>query len=536
MKNRILLILILINFSLLSQTISKPVNWFNLSPDGDSVMGVGTEKSYAELLRSKPSSTVLVAVLDCGVDFKHEDLKDNMWVNPGEIPNNGIDDDKNGYIDDIHGWNFIGGKDGKNVEFDNLEMTRLYRKLNPVYEKVNPKTLNEKSQIEEYRLYLRVKNDYYQNLEKYSGSYYQLKDMNSRFSDLNFNAKRQLNTDTIYLKDLQNYSSTNASDIKTKAEAIRFLKSGAAANLDVLVAEINTAFKFYQSFVEYSLNLEFDPRGIVGDDYTNSYERLYGNPDCKGPDSFHGTHVAGIIAAKRKNGLGMDGIAEHARIMAVRCVPNGDERDKDIANAIIYAVDNGAQIINMSFGKKYFWDKKAVDKAIKYAESKNVLLVHAAGNDHLFVDTIPHYPNKRYNAKKEAGNFLDVGAISWQGDKKLVAEFSNYGKKSVDVFAPGVDIYSTAPENTYKDASGTSMAAPVVAGVAAVIKSYYPDLSAQDLKKILLKSSIKSEANKKVFKPGTADLVEFKSLSKSGGIVNLYEALKLASKYSKIKP
>jgi cell wall-associated protease len=536
MKHHLLLFLLSFHTVFFTQTTSKPDNWFNLSKDIDGFNGVGTEKSYNELLKSKHSTTVLVAVLDCGVDFNHEDLKDVMWVNPGEIPANGIDDDKNGYVDDIHGWNFIGGKDGKNVEFDNLEMTRLFRKLNPTYEKVNPKTLKEKSQIEEYRLFLKVKNDYYQNLENYSGNYLQLKDMNAKFSELNSNAKHQLQTDTVYLKDLQNYTSSNAAEMKTKIEAMRFLKSGAAANLNALVFEINEAFKFYQSYVEYSLNLDFDPRGIVGDDYSNAYERYYGNADCKGPDSFHGTHVAGIIAAKRKNGQGMDGIAEQARIMAVRCVPNGDERDKDVANAILYAVDNGAQILNMSFGKKYAWDKKAVDDAIKYAESKNVLIVHAAGNDHLYVDTIPHYPNKRYNSKKEASNFLDVGAISWQGDNKLVAEFSNYGKKSVDVFAPGVDIYSTAPENSYKNASGTSMAAPVAVGVAAVIKSYYPDLSAQTIKKILLKSSVKTQAKQKVFKPGTAELVEFKSLSKSGGIVNLYEALKLAAKYSKIKP
>jgi len=536
MKKLILCVFLIPALAFLGQTGSRPDNWFNLSPDRDSVFGVGTEKSYNELLGSKRPSTVIVAVLDCGVDYSHEDLKDVMWTNPGEIPANGIDDDKNGYIDDIHGWNFIGGKDGKNVEFDNLEMTRLYRKLKPLYETADPKKLKDKNQKKEYSFFLKVKADYYTNLQTYSGNYTPLKDMSSRFTLLNQSVKTQLKIDTVTLTDLQKYTSSNASDMKTKLEAMRFLKSGAAANLSDLINGVNEAFDFYKSYMEYFLNLEYDPRAIVGDDYSNSYERYYGNADCKGPDSFHGTHVAGIIAGKRNNGIGMNGIADNVRIMAVRCVPSGDERDKDVASAIWYAVENGAQIINMSFGKKYTWDKKAVDKAIQYAESKGVLLIHGAGNDHMNCDTVPHYPNRKYLEKGKAENFLEIGAISWKGNNYLAADFSNYGKKTVDLFAPGVDIYSTAPENTYKDASGTSMAAPVVAGVAAVLKSYYPDLSAKDIKTILIKSSLKTQAKHKVHKPGSEELVEFGSLSQTGGIVNLYEALLLASKFSKIKP
>lgn len=535
MKKLILFSLLFSFFTLSSQTQTRPENWFNLSPDQDSVPGVGTEKSYAELLASKKPLTVIVAVLDCGVDYTHEDLKDVMWTNPGEIPGNGLDDDKNGYADDVHGWNFIGGKDGQNVEYDNLELTRLYRKLKPMYETANPKSLN-KSQQKEYRFFLKLKADYAANLEKYSGNYTQLKDMSGRYTLLYQSIKPQHKTDSVTLPDLQNYTSSNATEMKTKMEAMRFLKSGAAPDLGALLNGINEAYNFYKSYMEYSLNLDFDPRSIVGDDYSNSYEKYYGNADCKGPDSFHGTHVAGIIAAKRKNGIGMDGVAGSVNIMALRCVPNGDERDKDVANAIRYAVDNGAQILNMSFGKKFSWDKKVVDEAIKYAESKGVLIIHGAGNDNVNVDTLAFYPNKKYAGKGEAGNFIEVGAISWKGKEELVADFSNYGKKSVDLFAPGVDIYSTAPENTYKDASGTSMAAPVVTGVAAVLKSYYPDLTAKEIKSILIKSSLKTQTKQKVKQPGTEKMVEFGSLSKTGGIVNLYEALKLAAKYSKIKP
>ncbi len=459
-----------------------------------------------------------------------------MWANPGEIPNNQIDDDHNGYIDDVHGWNFIGGKDGRNVEYDNLEMTRLLRKLKPIYENFNSIDIKDKNQQLEYELYQKVKSDYEINYEKYAVNYSQLKEMVTRFSELNTQCKTQLKKDTIGLIELQAFVSSNTSEMKVRAEGIRFLKSGSFENLEILITGLKEAFDFYKTFIEYSLNLDFDPRSIVGDDYSNSNERYYGNPDCKGPDSFHGTHVSGIIAGKRNNGIGIDGIANNVKIMALRCVPNGDERDKDIANAIFYAVENGAKILNMSFGKKYSWDKKIVDDAIKYAESKDVLIIHAAGNDHANTDSVTYFPCKKFEDKGEANNFLNIAAISWKNNQNLTADFSNYGKKTVDFFAPGVDIYSTAPENKYKDASGTSMAAPVVTGVAAVIKSYYPDISAKNLKKILIKSSLKSASKNKVYKPGSEELVKFGSLSSSGGIVNLYEALKLAAKYSKIKP
>jgi subtilisin family serine protease len=285
------------------------------------------------------------------------------------------------------------------------------------------------------------------------------------------------------------------------------------------------------------LDVNADTRAIVGDNYNDINEKYYGNGDCKGPAAFHGTHVAGIIAASRKNGIGMDGVADNVRIMSVRCVPDGDERDKDVANAIRYAVDNGAVILNMSFGKKYSPGKKAVDDAVKYAESKGVLLIHAAGNASDDIDEVIHYPCKKLQNGKTPSNFMDVGALSWRPDDEIAAPFSNYGKETVDIFAPGVDIHSTVPDNNqYKDASGTSMAAPVVAGVAAVLKSYFPELTPKQIIKILTKSSIKTYKTKKVIKPGTKDeMIEFGELSKTGGIVNLYEAVKMAQGMVKVK-
>jgi subtilisin family serine protease len=519
-----------------AQTSTRPDNWFNLDATADKVNGVSAEKAYKELLKDKKSTTVIVGVLDSGVDYDHEDLKSVMWTNPGEIPGNGLDDDKNGYVDDIHGWNFIGGKDGRNVEHDNLEMTRIIRKLKPKYEGKTEADFTSKADKKEFAYYQVVQEDYEKTKDKFEGGYNQLKFLLDGIGALNNKVKEQLKVDQVTVAELEKFNSDDKNDIKFKTIATSILKNNNGTNLDAMLEEIKGGFEQYKSYVDYALNPDYDPRGIVGDDYGNSSEKYYGNNDCNGPDSFHGTHVAGIIAASRNNGIGMDGVAADVRIMSVRCVPDGDERDKDVANAIRYAVDNGAKILNMSFGKKYSWDKKVVDDAVKYAESKGVLLIHAAGNDAENIDEVMHFPSKKYEGKGEAANFMDVGALSWQNDDKAVAPFSNYGKKTVDIFSPGVDIYSTTPKNGYKDASGTSMASPVTTGVAAVLKSYYPDLTPKQIKKILVKSSVKTYKGKKVIKPGTKDeMVKFETLSKNAGMVNLYEAVKMADKYKKIK-
>lgn len=226
--------------------------------------------------------------------------------------------------------------------------------------------------------------------------------------------------------------------------------------------------------------------------------------------------------------------------MVIRAVPDGDERDKDVANAIIYAVDNGARIINMSFGKGHSPNKEAVDKAIQYAESKDVLLIHAAGNASLDIDETDQFPMKYYgNDKKQAaGNWITVGASDRESGKGLVAEFSNYGNKNVDVFAPGVAVYSTVPEGDYKENSGTSMAAPVVAGVAALVLNYFPALSATELREIILKSATRKYGKSRVYVPGKKEdeqKTKFKKLSNTGGIVNAYTAMKYAEKIYKKK-
>ncbi len=522
---------------LLAQTQKRPDNWFNLDPTNDKVNGVSTERTYNELLKDRKPVPVIVAVLDSGVDYYHEDLKDVMWTNPGEIPGNGIDDDKNGYIDDIHGWSFLGGKDGKNVDADNLEMTRLYRKLKPKYEGKTKEDFKSKEEKAEYELYQQVKKDMDDTKSKYEPAYNQLKFMKEGLAKIEADIKAQQGVTDIKLENLEKYTPEDKGAKQTKAILVMSMKQGKTTFPD-FKEQIEEGYEQMSTMVEVGLNPDVDPRAIVGDNYNDPYEKYYGNADCKGPHSFHGTHVAGIIAAARNNGKGMDGVAADVKIMAVRCVPNGDERDKDIANAIIYAVDNGAKILNMSFGKKYSWNKKVVDDAVKYAQSKGVLLMHAAGNDHLNIDEITHYPTAKYEGKGYATNMITIGALSWKPDSKIAAPFTNYGKKSIDLFAPGVDIYSTAPEQQYKDASGTSMATPVAAGVAAVLKSYYPSLTPEQIKTILIKSSLKTYKGKKVIKPGSKKgekdrYVKFEQLGKNGGIVNLYEAVKMAEKYTK---
>lgn len=518
---------------------TRPDNWFTKDPLTENVYGVGSDRLYNSLLKGKPSTTVIVAVIDSGVDFKHEDLKDVMWTNPGEIPGNGIDDDKNGYIDDIHGWNFIGGKNGENVYHDNLEVTRVYKKYKDKYQNSDTTKLSGKEK-KEYR--------YYKDLEGV---------VEKAKSD-NLENYEKMKSTVDFINAALNAVEAKLGDKKPTLENINAIEAGSDQNLmigknilgqvikesekapesmkeikDEVAKQFDEGIKFYKNQVDYNYNVDMDTRKIVGDNYNDASERYYGNADCKGPDASHGTHVAGIIGAKRGNNIGIDGIADNVRIMAVRAVPDGDERDKDVANAIRYAVDNGAKVINMSFGKSYSWNKEAVDAAVKYAADHDVLLIHAAGNSGKLSDPTNNFPNPKYEKSglfkpKNAGNWIEVGANSWQKDKELAANFSNYGKTNVDLFAPGVEIKSTVPDNGYAVFSGTSMAAPSLSGVAALLRSYFPSLTAKQVKEILETSVVKIDQI--VVQPGSGKDINFSELSKTGGVVSAYQAVQAAMK------
>ncbi|MEQ8364596.1 MAG: S8 family peptidase [Cyclobacteriaceae bacterium] len=519
---------ILVTIPSFSQQLNGPISkdWFLKDPEIDRVQGISAEKAYQTLLKDQPSRTIIVAIVDSGVDVDHEDLKNVIWTNEDEIPDNGIDDDKNGYIDDVHGWNFIGGKDS-NVNQDTDEFTRAYVKLKKQFEGVDEKKINKKERPA-YEEYLKAKQRF-EKLVAENKEQYEL--YNNLYQNVSLSVdtlKVLLMTDSLTQELVQSFQSTEPNLLFAKGFVLNIFRNiGPENSIEKFVSELKEASEHYQQIVEYGYNENFDPRSIVGDNYSDPYEKGYGNNDVKGPDAMHGTHVAGIIAADRKNNIGIKGIADNVKIMSVRTVPNGDERDKDVANAILYAVDNGAHIINMSFGKSTSPRKEVVDKAVKYAEQKGVLLVHAAGNDSDDIDIKRDFPTRFYADGSEAKNWLEVGASSWGADSDFVGSFSNYGKKSVDLFAPGVEIYSTVPDNKYKDLNGTSMASPVTAGVVAVIMSYFPEFTVLEVKEIIRQSTRKFD-NLKISTPGGKGEIEFSQISSTGGLVNLYEAVKLS--------
>jgi subtilisin family serine protease len=517
--------------------IIAPHNWHELDRTETGYYGISLDKAYQFLQTRKPK-TVVVAVIDSGVDTTQEDLKSVLWHNPGEIPGNGIDDDHNGYVDDIYGWNFIGGKDGKNLHQDSYEGARVYWKLHEKYGDNIPDTANMKpEQRKEVDEYLRAKDKVIGTVDPK-----ELLFMQRILPPLQ-------RGDSIIAKDLGK-TEFNGNDLKGYTPTDIDAKTAVSIYLNI--CKLNNDYNISNTDILDDLKGQIrkgesantppeDFRGeIVKDNENDINDHYYGNNDVMAGTPSHGTHCSGIIAAARNNGIGMDGVANDVKIMMVRAVPDGDEHDKDIANAIRYAVDNGAQVISMSFGKDFSPEKNWVDDAVKYAQSKDVLLVHAAGNDHKDIDTAANFPNPVFlDNSGRAKNFITVGASGDSTNGGFTASFSNYGKNEVDVFAPGVNIYSTLPGgNKYGNYSGTSMACPVVAGVAALILEYFPDLSAEQIKYVIDKSA--TPIKEKVILPGTQktsagdsteepEMVNLSDISISGGEVNAYEAVKLAA-------
>lgn len=504
------------------QKDAPPANWQHLDLQQNGVLGMGTDKAY-ELLKNKSSKPVIVAVIDGGIDTAHVDLKSILWRNEREIAGNGVDDDKNGFVDDVHGWNFIGSAKG-NVQYDNMELVRWVRKLQPKYETALNSTPFSSAERKEFEFYQGLVTDYMAQLEEAKSTLSSV----TYFRQILGNILSKLSSKTPYLADFERYKPVSDSEEQVLKAVKDALKDD--ADFSKFMKELGEVYTSYTAKVLYQLNLEYDPRSIVGDDYSNASQHVYGNADVMGPDAEHGTHVAGIIGAIRTNDLGIKGVADKVQIMAIRVVPDGDERDKDVANAILYAVDNGAKVINMSFGKPYVWNKQVVDDAVRYAQSKDVLLVHAAGNDAKNIDVAKNYPTRFYSDSTGlitgmADTWIEVGASSWKNDESLVAEFSNFGKKNVDVFAPGVKINSTVPHNAYEDNDGTSMAAPMVSGLAALLRSYFPKLSALQVKELILKSVYKVPQKVKVAEDGHLVRVSFADVCTSAGVANAYTAV-----------
>lgn len=489
--------------------------WSHLDLVKDSIPGMSVDRAYAELLQGKKGVKVIVGIVDSGVDIEHPDLQGMIWTNPKEIPGNGIDDDKNGFIDDVHGWNFLG-----DAVHENLEMTRIvkkgddgsaeYKNALAQYEEKSKKVLEDKQQVD-------------------------------FLIDVHNTIKKELNKTDYKLEDLSKITSTDPKVARSKMIMTQILtNAGPTFNPESELEDYRESV--YDQF-NYNLNKEYDGRKIVGDNPEDIKDNHYGNNVVFGPDkekALHGTHVAGIIAQIRGNDLGGDGVSNNVEILTVRAVPDGDEYDKDIALAIRYAVDNGAKVINGSFGKSFSPHKKWVYDAIKYAAKKDVLIVHAAGNDGYNIDKKENinYPNdSEDNVKEFANNVITIGAINKSYGETVVAPFSNFGKINVDVFAPGEEIYATVPNNKYKYLQGTSMASPNAAGVAALIRSYYPKLKAAQVKQILMDSGVAlpsmvilGENPNPDEKPVAVSSVES---SRTGKMVNAYNALLMAEKMSK---
>jgi subtilisin family serine protease len=506
-----------------------PKNWYQLDPATTGYNGISLQKAY-DLVKTKKlkSKRVIVAVIDSGIDTTHEDLKPILWTNPKEIPGNGIDDDKNGYIDDVHGWNFLGGKDGRNVKEDSYEGARVYHKLKNKWEGKTAADAISATDKKEFADFERAKQKTVGDVDPQQSK--QIEFMYAKVVKGDLVIRKELGKSSYTSVDMETYKPTDADATMTKAILINISKANNSTDItnEQLIEELSGELRKGESALKAPVEYRKD---IVKDDETNINDRN----DLLANTPMHGTHCAGIIGAVRNNGKGMDGIADNVRIMAVRAVPDGDEHDKDIANAIRYAVDNGAQIISMSFGKDFSPEKEWVDDAFRYAASKNVLIVHAAGNDSKNVDTTYNFPNPFYvNGKGRAENVITVGASGDLKNGGLTASFSNYGKKEVDVFAPGVNIYSTLPGgNNYGNLSGTSMACPVVAGTAALLLEYYPNLTAVQLKEAIEKSAVIPK--EKVNNPETKEKVSLSDLSKTGGFLNAYEAMKYAGNMQQTK-
>lgn len=509
---------LLLLFVLGASAQNYPKDWHLNYSEKDTAMGINLYAAMKNTPAPATAKTTIVAVIDGGTDIKHQDLAAHVWINTKEIAGNAVDDDHNGYIDDINGWDFIGSL-SQDVQYDNLELTRLVR---DGQKRFGNKTSKEipKSEKADYKRFKELETIFY----KKRASAVMLSDRVSTTRKYVKSLADELDSTNISLEKLEKYEPKSP---EAKA-ALPFVVGNCKAlqmTPEKFFDLIERQYEEVKAQVDYQLNLEYDPRNIVGDNYLDPKDIKYGNNEVKGPDAMHGTHVAGIIGAVRDNNIGMNGICPNVQLMVLRVVPDGDERDKDVANAIRYAADNGARVINMSFGKGFVFNRKIVEEAIRYAESKDVLMVHGAGNENADNDNEPNFPTPVYEDGTICKTWIEVGASDRD---QTPAPFSNYGRKTVNVFAPGVQIYSTVPDNKYEPLDGTSMASPVVAGLAALIRSYYPNLTAAQVKQAIESSVVKP--TKKVKKPGKRrKKTKYKKLCTSAGIINADAALKAAA-------
>lgn len=475
----------------------------------DTIPGMSVDRAYAEILGDDKGKTVIVAVVDSGIDLEHEDLDDVIWTNEDEIPGNGKDDDQNGYVDDMHGYNFLGES-----YHEQLEAARIVRlSLGDAELQARAKSVLEKDAAEAGA-----------NKQRYE-------QILSAVEQADAAVKGFLGSESAYTQEQVIAIQSDSPEMQQHLAVIRQMFNF-DDSIDGVISQLRDGIAYFSDRLNYHFNVSFDGRTAVGDNPYDLNDRDYGNGDPKNRvlDESHGTHVAGIIAAERNNNLGVKGVADNVKIMAVRTVPDGDEYDKDVALAIRYAADNGAKIINASFGKPFSPYSEWVREAIAYAAKKDVLFVHAAGNDALNLDDPENenYPNDQdANGPEFTDNVLTVGSLDSSYGLSMISSFSNYGATGVDIFAPGGEIYSTMPGSAYEFQGGTSMAAPAVSGVAAMIRSRFPKLSAAQVKQIIMSSGVSLSSNF-ILGGDPENAVALDQVCRTGRIANLYNALILA--------
>ena len=466
---------------------------------------------FLQTKKIKPKKQIIVGIIDSGLDTTSVDILPALWKNPQEKQDR-KDNDNNGYTDDLHGWNFLGTKDGTfNMTSAGSEEFREFKRLYPKYKGIeNKEAVQDTAEFTYYELmkkkagimsyikytaYTAVKDEAYQKTDSI------LKTLN-------------INTDTLTIQGLmQLHTRSNVLEQAIQALFTDLLKIGEHGLWKDARKAHDKNFALMKRRLE-SIEKDTDKRLLMGDDMKNPEDRFYGNHTLQVEGCDHGTFVAGIVAGQGVKDSRMKGVWPQARLMIVRAVGNGDEYDKDVASAIRYAVDNGATVINLSLGKYTSPDADMVNQAIAYAQKKDVLIIQAAGNNSRNIDLVPYFPSAKDQNGKTFKNYMRVGASDQDGNP---CTFSNYGQDEVDVFAPGENIISVGLTNTYSTQQGTSFAAPIVSGIAAMLRSCFPKLKAHQIKEIICQSVQPTD--------------QLKKHCRTGGIVDALKAVQLAVTY-----
>ena len=529
------------------------LDWYNCSFDKDNVYGAEVNKAYDFLKGKKMKKRPVVALIGSGIDVEHEDLKQAIWFNPKEKAD-GKDNDKNGLVDDINGWNFLGGKDGQVMESTMREGDREFLRLKDKYAdymfdgKDYYKIINEKmtkvpapENVDEFNYYRfnvmpesPIAGSYggwvlVQAVKEYAAKFDKM--MRERFPN----------------KELTQEDFNICYDPKAPRDSlaeVAFMVCAYGFSIyqtdkwDAVYAGIKSGAQIQQSQAEYEAKVkQFGSDGratIIGDNYLDINDNKYGNNVLLTTDASIGTMEAGIIAGKRDNGLGGNGIMDQAEIMTLRVSANGEPYLKDIALAIRYAVDHGADVILLPVQNSLYPEdqKKWISEALEYAESKGVLAITPAWEASQDLSKDIYFPNRWMTGKKELTNLMVVSSSDKEGNPSMT---SNYGAKEVDLYAPGIDIYSTYTGDTYQTGTGIGLAAATTVGVAALLKAYYPQLTGTQIRNILLESvtsrkDVEVEKGIRVNGQASQDLFLFGDLCLSGGILNAYQAVVAADK------